>query len=57
MEITEKSDVEITNTDQVNVRFTRTKNYATGELALVADVPTKTSDLTNDSGFITSEEV
>lgn len=29
----------------------------TGELALKSDLPTKTSDLTNDSGFITSADI
>lgn len=55
--ITEKSDIEITNTNQVSVLFTRSKIYTTGELALVDDIPTSTSQLTNDSGFITSAEI
>lgn len=30
---------------------------ADGTLSLTADIPTKTSDLTNDSGFITAEDI
>ena len=31
--------------------------YQDGEIALTEDIPTKTSDLTNDSGFITASDV
>lgn len=33
------------------------KAYDDGEIALAEDIPTKTSDLTNDSGFITANDV
>lgn len=33
------------------------KAYDDGEIALTEDIPTKTSDLTNDSGFITASDV
>ena len=36
---------------------TRQPPVSNGVLALVSDIPTKTSELTNDSGFITSAQV
>lgn len=40
----------------ISANQTYTLPASTGTIALTSDIPTKTSDLTNDSGFVTTDE-
>lgn len=52
------TSLEITITGDTSIDCTLTRGVViTGKLATLSDLPTKTSDLTNDSGFITSADV
>lgn len=57
--ITEHTDNSITMIGMESCSITRTGEWSdlTATLATLDDIPTKTSDLTNDSGFITSADV
>ena len=47
-----------TTLEFTNIGVTATRNIlVNGKLAKISDLPTKTSDLTNDSGFITSADI
>lgn len=57
--ITEHTDNSITMIGMSTCSITRTGDWSdlSGTLATLDEIPTKTSDLTNDSGFITTSEV
>ena len=54
---TEKVPVSAGTGAPATVSLDQIKDFATNNLAKKSDLPKKTSQLTNDSGFVTSDEV